>query len=187
MYMGPNVIKSLTFHTNIRKAGPFGDEQGNSISTKIKEGKIVGFHGKSGLFLDAIGVHVMEGKVPVPVKNSPSNAVVPVSNHPSNAIVPVSNPSSSAIVPLGSQPTISEIDHPQWPNKLVLAKRGPAEEVKFKTRCDFAYKSRLVTFMFLVYANEVRFLYFVGCLWGRERTSSMWARTMGWGGREAVG
>ncbi|KAH7524141.1 hypothetical protein FEM48_Zijuj06G0087700 [Ziziphus jujuba var. spinosa] len=140
MYMGPNVIKSLTFHTNIRTVGPFGDEQGNSFSSKLKEGKIVGFHGKSGLFLDAIGVHVIEGKVPVPVRNPtssaivpvgnpPSNAIFPVANHPSNAIVPMSNPPSKAIVPLGKQPAISEIDHPQWPNKLVLAKRGPVEEV----------------------------------------------------------
>ncbi|TYI75475.1 hypothetical protein E1A91_D06G007700v1 [Gossypium mustelinum] len=46
MYIGPNVIKSLTFYTNKGKHGPYGDEQGPSFSNKINEGKIVGFHGK---------------------------------------------------------------------------------------------------------------------------------------------
>lgn len=128
MYKGPVVIKSLTFHTTKRKHGPFGDEQGSDFSTKLKEGKIVGFHGRKGLFLDALGVHVIEGKVAPPVKAPLPNATVPVP--PTNAIVPV--PSTKAIVPVAStnqRPAISEIDHPQWPNKLVLAKRGPVEEV----------------------------------------------------------
>ena len=107
--MGPNVIKSLTFHTTKGRHGPFGEEQGTAFSSKLKEGKIVGFHGKKGLFLDAIGVHVIEGKVATPTADS----------NLSRALVPVNNESS-----------ISEIDHPQWSNKLVLTKRGGAEEVK---------------------------------------------------------
>ncbi|KAL5557963.1 hypothetical protein UlMin_034174 [Ulmus minor] len=108
IYMGPHVIKSLTFHTTKGRHGPFGEEQGTAFSSKLKEGKIVGFHGKKGLFLDAIGVHVIEGKVVTPTADS----------NLSRALVPVNNESS-----------ISEIDHPQWSNKLVLAKRGGAEEV----------------------------------------------------------
>ncbi|KAK8551816.1 hypothetical protein V6N13_120253 [Hibiscus sabdariffa] len=104
MYMGPNVIKSLTFHTNKGKHGPYGDEQGPSFTNKMNEGKIVGFIGREGLFLDAIGVHVMEGKVPPP-KPSLSQAMIK------------------------SEKTIAEIDNSPWSNKLVLARRGPVEEV----------------------------------------------------------
>ncbi|XP_018821063.2 jacalin-related lectin 3 isoform X1 [Juglans regia] len=80
MYMGPNVIKSLTFYTNKRKYGPYGEEQGASFTTKLKEGKIVGIHGREGLFIDALGVHVIEGKV-MPSNPSPSNAITS-SNEP---------------------------------------------------------------------------------------------------------
>lgn len=63
MTVGPNVIRSLTFHTTKGKYGPYGEELGQPFSTKLKDGKIVGIHGRKGLFLDAIGVHVLEGKV----------------------------------------------------------------------------------------------------------------------------
>lgn len=104
MYMGPNIIKSLTFHTNKGKHGPFGEEQGQSFSNKANEGKIVGFHGREGLFLDAIGVHVMEGKVK------------PAKHYLCDAIVQTEAP-------------VAEIDNSPWSNKLVIAKRGPTEEV----------------------------------------------------------
>ncbi|XP_027091225.1 uncharacterized protein [Coffea arabica] len=74
MGMGPNIIKSLTFHTTNWKHGPFGDEQGQSFSTKLRGGVIVGIHGRKGLFLDAIGVHVLEGKA-TPVSSSPSGSI----------------------------------------------------------------------------------------------------------------
>jgi ribosomal protein L35AE/L33A len=108
MYMGPNVIKSLTFYTNKGKYGPYGEEQGSSFTTRLKEGKIVGIHGRKGLFVDALGVHVIEGKV-TPV-------AVAVDHSPSNAVIPY-------------EPPISEVDNPQWSNKLVLTKKGPFEEV----------------------------------------------------------
>lgn len=63
LYMGPTVIKSLTFHTTRRNYGPYGDEQGIFFSSKLAEGMIVGFHGRKGWYLDAIGVHVLEGQV----------------------------------------------------------------------------------------------------------------------------
>ncbi|XP_038716895.1 jacalin-related lectin 3-like isoform X3 [Tripterygium wilfordii] len=59
---GPIVVKSLTFHTNKRKYGPFGEEQGSSFLSGTDTGVIVGFHGRKGLFVDSIGVHVLEGK-----------------------------------------------------------------------------------------------------------------------------
>ncbi|CAH2036786.1 unnamed protein product [Thlaspi arvense] len=104
MYMGPNVIKSLTFHTNKGKHGPFGEEQGPSFTHKIDEGKVVGFLGREGLFLDSIGVHVMECKIS-PLKPSPQNAIVPHNNS-----------------------GVAEIQNSPWANKLVLAANGHGEE-----------------------------------------------------------
>ncbi|KAK7301735.1 hypothetical protein RJT34_12607 [Clitoria ternatea] len=105
MYMGLVAIRSLTFHTTKRVYGPFGDEYGTYFTTKLKEGKVVGFHGRNGLFLDALGVHVIEGKV----------------------IVPLAPPSSLAVT--SREPSISEIDNGQWPAKLVLTKSAPIEPV----------------------------------------------------------
>ncbi|KAF9686777.1 hypothetical protein SADUNF_Sadunf02G0025000 [Salix dunnii] len=62
---GPTVVKSLTFFTNKRKYGPFGDEQGISFSSGSNNGVIVGFHGRKGWFIDSIGVHVLEGTLPI--------------------------------------------------------------------------------------------------------------------------
>ncbi|GJM89016.1 hypothetical protein PR202_ga05611 [Eleusine coracana subsp. coracana] len=61
--MGPTVIRSLTFHTNKRTYGPYGDEYGTYFSTNFTNGRIVGFHGREGWYIDGIGVHVQEGKV----------------------------------------------------------------------------------------------------------------------------
>ncbi|XP_042480610.1 jacalin-related lectin 3-like [Macadamia integrifolia] len=61
--MGPTVVKSLTFHTTKRKYGPFGDEQGISFNSGSKQGRIVGFHGCKGWFVDSIGVHVLEANL----------------------------------------------------------------------------------------------------------------------------
>jgi hypothetical protein len=56
---GPRVLRSLTFITNRGKYGPFGDEAGGFFSSAMTtEGKVVGFHGRSGQHLDAIGVHM---------------------------------------------------------------------------------------------------------------------------------
>ncbi|KAJ6399523.1 hypothetical protein OIU77_020142 [Salix suchowensis] len=62
---GPAVVKSLTFYTNKRKYGPFGEEQGTSFSSASNSGIIVGFHGRNRNFVDSIGVHVLEGRLPV--------------------------------------------------------------------------------------------------------------------------
>ncbi|KAI3460323.1 hypothetical protein Pfo_016986 [Paulownia fortunei] len=59
-FEGVNVIRSLTFHTNKGKYGPMGTEIGTyftSLGSMASDGKVVGFHGRSGAFLDAIGVH----------------------------------------------------------------------------------------------------------------------------------
>uniref|UniRef100_A0A2P2IXV7 Pentatricopeptide repeat-containing protein n=2 Tax=Rhizophora mucronata TaxID=61149 RepID=A0A2P2IXV7_RHIMU len=104
MYMGPNIIKSLTFYTNKGRHGPFGEEKGPSFTTKKNEGKVVGFHGREGIFLDAIGVYVTEGKLK-PVKHYLSNTIT------------------------RTEAEVAEIDNSPWSNKLVVAKRGQTEEV----------------------------------------------------------
>lgn len=52
------VIKSLTFYTSRGKYGPFGDEIGTYFTSTTTEGKVVGLHGRSSFYLDAIGVHM---------------------------------------------------------------------------------------------------------------------------------
>ncbi|XP_026393625.1 jacalin-related lectin 3-like [Papaver somniferum] len=104
MYMGPTVIKSITFHTNTRTHGPYGDEQGTPFSSNLKQGKIVGFHGRKGYFVDSIGVHVNEGNFWIPKR--------------AGACSPPELP-------------VAEMDNPQWSNKLVLAKRGQKEEATY--------------------------------------------------------
>ena len=51
-------LRSITFYTNNGKYGPFGDEIGNAFTSSVTTGKVVGFHGRSGVYLDAIGVHM---------------------------------------------------------------------------------------------------------------------------------
>lgn len=106
MYMGPSIIRSITFHTNRGKHGPFGEEEGPSFTSKSKEGKIVGFHGRSGLFIDAIGIHMIEGKVTV-------------------AALPPANKNYK------TEADLAEVEYPQWSNKLAHVKQRPAEEVLF--------------------------------------------------------
>ncbi|CAH1442807.1 unnamed protein product [Lactuca virosa] len=60
-YGGVEGIISLTFHTNKGKHGPYGQENGGAsyvyFTSTTSSGKIVGFHGRNGGFLTAIGVH----------------------------------------------------------------------------------------------------------------------------------
>ena len=49
---------SITFYTNKAKYGPYGDEIGQAFTSSVAPGRVVGFHGRSGAYLDAIGVHM---------------------------------------------------------------------------------------------------------------------------------
>ncbi|KAL8459068.1 hypothetical protein ACS0TY_036514 [Phlomoides rotata] len=111
MMMGPNVIKSLSFHTTKHKYGPYGEEHGEFFTTKIKKTPtVVGFHGRKGLFLDAIGVHVLEAKL---AHNK--NVVVPsLSNHTKNSPSPVSPSKLNNQTALVTRKT----DHSEWPFKI---------------------------------------------------------------------
>ncbi|KAI3979870.1 hypothetical protein MKX01_042524 [Papaver californicum] len=52
------VVNSLTFYSSRGKYGPYGEETGTFFSSTMTEGKVVGFHGRSSSYLDAIGVHM---------------------------------------------------------------------------------------------------------------------------------
>ncbi|XP_038898850.1 jacalin-related lectin 19-like isoform X2 [Benincasa hispida] len=59
------VIRSLTFESNKRSFGPFGQNYGIPFWFPTSGlVKVVGFHGKAGWFLDSIGIKV------VPVHNN---------------------------------------------------------------------------------------------------------------------
>lgn len=60
---GTPVIRSLTFKSNKRTLGPFGMEIGTPFSSPLDDGRIVGFKGRSGHHLDAIGFHVSLAKL----------------------------------------------------------------------------------------------------------------------------
>lgn len=51
-------VRSLTFTTSVSRYGPYGVERDTNFSFPIVEGKIVGFHGRSGWYLDCIGVYL---------------------------------------------------------------------------------------------------------------------------------
>ncbi|KAH0680569.1 hypothetical protein KY284_021654 [Solanum tuberosum] len=55
---GLDTLRQIAFYTNKGKYGPYGIEIGTYFSSSAARGKIVGFHGKSGVFLNAIGVHM---------------------------------------------------------------------------------------------------------------------------------
>ncbi|OIT33046.1 agglutinin, partial [Nicotiana attenuata] len=53
-----DAIKQITFYTNKRKFGPYGRDIGTYFRSAAARGRIVGFHGRSGACLYAIGVHM---------------------------------------------------------------------------------------------------------------------------------
>ncbi|KAL3634253.1 hypothetical protein CASFOL_021307 [Castilleja foliolosa] len=128
MIMGPNVIKSLTFHTTKAKYGPYGEEKGDFFSTNSKDGSmILGFHGRKGLFVDAIGVHMIKGKV-VPGQTTHKDAFVSsISNDKQSPLVYPPKPISQ------TTPKNNVVDHKvdqnsEWSSKMPR-RRYPDQEV----------------------------------------------------------
>lgn len=76
---GTIFVRSLTFESNKKKYGPFGFEEGTYFSFPMTGGKIVGFHGRCGWYLDAIGVYLKPLQQP-----NPSKALVYSENYLSN-------------------------------------------------------------------------------------------------------
>ncbi|GMN37065.1 hypothetical protein TIFTF001_006514 [Ficus carica] len=58
VYGGSPVIRSLTLKSNKRTFGPYGVEEGTPFSFPIEGGFIVGFKGRNGWYLDAIGLRM---------------------------------------------------------------------------------------------------------------------------------
>lgn len=59
VYAGVNVIHSIKLVTNVKTYGPIGREKGTPFSVPVQGNNgVAGFFGRSGKFLDAIGVYV---------------------------------------------------------------------------------------------------------------------------------
>ena len=59
LYEGHNIINSIKLVTNVKTYGPFGQETGTSFSVPVQGNSgVASFFGRSGKFLDAIGVYV---------------------------------------------------------------------------------------------------------------------------------
>ncbi|KAF8019853.1 hypothetical protein BT93_G0518 [Corymbia citriodora subsp. variegata] len=56
-YIFERGFTSLTFQTNKKTIGPIGDEMGMHFSSPATGGKVVGFYGRSGEHLEAIGAY----------------------------------------------------------------------------------------------------------------------------------
>nr|C0HM44.1 RecName: Full=Mannose/glucose-specific lectin; AltName: Full=Protein PNL [Parkia nitida] len=57
-YKGFEVVTSLSFITDVTKHGPFSHASGTAFSIPIFGSLVTGFHGKSGWYLDGIGIYV---------------------------------------------------------------------------------------------------------------------------------
>ncbi|KAK1582589.1 hypothetical protein Q3G72_016571 [Acer saccharum] len=57
-FNGHLVVESLTFNTNKTRYGPYGNTTGNGFGIPMENGEIVGFFGRAGDFIDAIGIYV---------------------------------------------------------------------------------------------------------------------------------
>eukprot|EP01018_Ginkgo_biloba_P014194 Gb_17748 [translate_table: standard] len=54
-----SVVQSLSFRTNLQDYGPYGVEAETYFESPSSAGKIVGFFGRSGTLLDAIGIYTL--------------------------------------------------------------------------------------------------------------------------------
>ena len=55
---GDPYIRSLTFQSNYRSFGPYGDEEGTPFAFATDGRQVLGLKGRSGWYLDAIGFHL---------------------------------------------------------------------------------------------------------------------------------
>ncbi|CAL9108503.1 unnamed protein product [Musa acuminata var. zebrina] len=52
------LVRNLTLRTNKESYGPFGSSGGKPFSIPVASGKIVGFFGRAGAMIDAIGLYL---------------------------------------------------------------------------------------------------------------------------------
>ncbi|XP_071722604.1 probable serine/threonine-protein kinase PBL12 [Rutidosis leptorrhynchoides] len=57
-YAGYTVISSISFVTNKRTHGPFGQVRGTHFLVPWDDGSFAGFHGRCGYYIDSIGVYL---------------------------------------------------------------------------------------------------------------------------------
>lgn len=73
----PVIIRSLTFQSNSSRYGPFGTEDGTPFSLPVSSGKIIGFHGRSGSYLNSIGFYMKQVHFPNPMNFQASPMSLP--------------------------------------------------------------------------------------------------------------
>ncbi|KAI3797964.1 hypothetical protein L1987_33229 [Smallanthus sonchifolius] len=61
-YYGHTIISSISFVTNKKTHGPFGDVRGMPFTVPWDDGSFAGFYGVCGYFLDSIGVYLKAKK-----------------------------------------------------------------------------------------------------------------------------
>jgi hypothetical protein len=74
----PVIIRSLTFQSNHSKYGPFGTEEGTPFSLPVSSGKVIGFHGRSGSYVNSIGFYLKQVHFPNPLNTPASPKSLPV-------------------------------------------------------------------------------------------------------------
>lgn len=65
-------VRSLTFESNRKLYGPFGVESGTYFTLPKSDSMIIGFYGKAGWYLDAIGAYLK----PIPKETNPTSKMV---------------------------------------------------------------------------------------------------------------
>ncbi|PIN12109.1 hypothetical protein CDL12_15284 [Handroanthus impetiginosus] len=68
---GSQVTRSLTFKGNWSPFGPFGVEEGTLFFFPTEGGQIIGFKGRGGWYLDAIGFHIAKIETPKVEQKAP--------------------------------------------------------------------------------------------------------------------
>ncbi|XP_020101270.1 salt stress-induced protein-like isoform X3 [Ananas comosus] len=54
-----DLVKSLSFSTNVRNYGPFGIAGETPFSIPIQSGRVVAFYGRSATYVNAIGIYLL--------------------------------------------------------------------------------------------------------------------------------
>ncbi|XP_042478167.1 jacalin-related lectin 19 [Macadamia integrifolia] len=81
VYGGTPVIRSLTFKTNTRTLGPYGVEEGRSFTISMDGDLIIGFMGRSGWYLDAIGFRLSRAQITTSICHKVQQQLIKLRDH----------------------------------------------------------------------------------------------------------
>lgn len=156
---GPIFIRSLSFESNKKMYGPFGVEQGTYFSLPVTGAKIVGFHGRYGWHIDAIGVHLRSYQQPKPSKtlSYPQNHITNTNDTVGYSVIQGSVSQGFDIVVAVKQKDGSAKASPT--KKILTFKESNSIEPKEKVRkkCSLMFFS---TFIFpCLQQMKLRYLY----------------------------